>query len=163
MAFCPYLTYFVPLHDFQNNTREIPNINIQGNLYNNSNQIIGQHRPHSQSISGEYLGSMAHVNCIEVECQLWDQRHNRCGLKVTDYNQGDGDGIITCSDEQCSGIGIPTSAQLLSEYYGNQDLDDNGLVCGVDFYITDDIPMLQGVPKNGTPMTMGEYRNTLID
>jgi hypothetical protein len=48
---------------------------------------------------------------------------------------------------------------LHSEYYNNQDLDNDGLVYGVDFYISVDKPkLLAGIPNKGYPKTWAEYK-----
>ena len=59
--------------------------------------------------------------------------------------------------------GIPQSSLLVSEYYGNQDMDGNGLIYGVDFYISSsDIPQsLKIIPKKGAPMTWNDYLGSI--
>ncbi len=52
----------------------------------------------------------------------------------------------------------PAASNLVSEYYSNQDLDGNGLIYGIDFYISNDAPViLQTLPKRGVPMTWAAY------
>jgi|WetSurMetagenome_2_1015567.scaffolds.fasta_scaffold02911_9 hypothetical protein len=50
------------------------------------------------------------------------------------------------------------AASLLSaEYYSKQDLDNDGLVYGIHFYITNCPPMLTTIPARGTPLTWDQY------
>jgi len=150
MAFCPYLSYFVEQSSYNNIT--------DGIVYNDTIPV-GISKRHNNG-SGT-IGGFVHMDCIESLCQLWDTRHNRCGIKVTDYNQGDGDGMIICSDDQCSGSSIPIVTPLVSEYHGNEDLDGNGLIYGVDFVLSDPPPMLQGIPSVSTTMTFQEYKDSI--
>jgi hypothetical protein len=46
---------------------------------------------------------------------------------------------------------MPKAATLVSEYYGNQDLDGNGLIFGKDFYITNPPKMLESIEFDTTP------------
>ena len=162
--FCPYLSYFAEFPESNGSKIDIERV-TDGPVYNGAT-IIGTAKIHRQDLpqdpenpEPENLGAMVHMDCIEALCQLWDTRHSRCGIKVTDYNQGYGDGIIICPDDQCSGGGgTPIVAPLVAEYHGNEDLDGNGLIYGVDFVLSDPPPMLQGIPE-GAPatMTLAEY------
>lgn len=51
------------------------------------------------------------------------------------------------------------ASTLVNEYYGGQDMDGNGLVYGIDFYISsEDIPqVLIYIPQDGSPMTWTDY------
>lgn len=66
---------------------------------------------------------------------------------------------------QASGFSgnVPKAAALVAEYVGNEDLDGNGLIYGIDFYICDaDLPpMLEEMPKGGTSYTWLQYLATL--
>lgn len=55
------------------------------------------------------------------------------------------------------GKGSNAASLLSAEYYSKQDLDDDGLVYGVNFYITDCPPMLTTIPARGTPITWSQY------
>jgi hypothetical protein len=58
---------------------------------------------------------------------------------------------------------VPAASTLISEYYGNEDLDSNGLVFGYDFYITDPPLMLTEVPTASgmSSMTWSSYLNSV--
>ena len=162
--FCPYLSYFAEFTRPDDGNKIDFDQVIDGPVYNGiipvgTVKIHRQILPQLPDAQHEKFGAMVHMDCIEALCQLWDTRHSRCGIKVTDYNQGDGDGIIICPDDQCSGGGgTPIVAPLVAEYHGNEDLDGNGLIYGVDFVLSDPPPMLQGIPE-GAPatMTLAEY------
>lgn len=52
----------------------------------------------------------------------------------------------------------PAASLLSQEYYTNEDMDGNGLIYGIDFYISTGRPkMLDYIPKRGVPMTWTEY------
>ncbi len=83
------------------------------------------------------------AKCIGPQCMLWDEFNNRCGMKNSDLNSD----ILSNTS---GGTGMAANV-LVSEYAGNQDLDDNGLVYGFDFYICDTDPdkppILKGIQK----------------
>ena len=57
-------------------------------------------------------------------------------------------------------MAMPKAATLVSEYYGNEDLDNNGMVFGYDFYITNPPKMLESIEFDTIPisaMTWEEY------
>lgn len=57
-------------------------------------------------------------------------------------------------------MAMPKAATLVSEYYGNEDLDNNGLIFGYDFYISNPPKMLESIEFDTTPvsaMTWEEY------
>lgn len=78
--------------------------------------------------------------------------------------------VLTKLDDLSAKINTMTDATattmastLVNEYYGGQDMDGNGLVYGVDFYISsEDIPqVLIYIPENGAPMTWTDYVNSM--
>jgi len=100
-----------------------------------------------------------------IGVQVFSEEY-KTGVEVwSDPNKTPGVQIYTDVDSTELSVkppeGIPAAAVLVSEYYGDEDLDDNGLIYGVDFYITDDIPMLEGIPPAGIAMTRDEYNTTL--
>src|SRR5574343_1131942 len=55
---------------------------------------------------------------------------------------------------------VPKAATLISEYFGAEDLDNNGLIFGYDFYISNPPKMLESIEFDTTPvsaMTWEEY------
>lgn len=57
-------------------------------------------------------------------------------------------------------LAMPRASTLISEYFGNEDLDNNGLIFGYDFYITNPPKMLESIEFDTTPasaMTWEEY------
>jgi hypothetical protein len=57
-------------------------------------------------------------------------------------------------------LAMPKASTLVSEYYGNEDLDNNGLVFGYDFYISNPPKMLESIEFDTQPvsaMTWEEY------
>lgn len=154
MGICPHLSY--PIIETADVT--LPST---GTLYNGTSNI-GSIIGHSDTSAGTDFGVFVKIECLQSECQQWDSRHNRCSKALTNYNDGDGDGVLTCADDQCtSGGGGSAASTLVQEYYGGEDLDGNGLVCGVDFYISDAPPMMSSIPQTGTSMTMQQYKDSL--
>jgi len=52
----------------------------------------------------------------------------------------------------------PAASLLVQEYYNSEDADGNGLIYGVDFYISTGRPkILENIPKRGVPMQWQEY------
>ena len=61
-----------------------------------------------------------------------------------------------------AGNAPPKAAVLVNEYMGNEDLDGNGLIYGVDFHIgPGKPPMLNSMPENGSTLTWQQYLNSL--
>jgi hypothetical protein len=62
---------------------------------------------------------------------------------------------------------VPRAALLVNEYFGNQDLDGNGLVYGKHFYVSDECPekppMLSNIRarEEAIEMTWPEYLASL--
>jgi hypothetical protein len=53
---------------------------------------------------------------------------------------------------------IPTASLLVQEYYNNEDIDGNGMIYGVDFYISSNRPkILDNIPKRGVGMSWESY------
>lgn len=64
-----------------------------------------------------------------------------------------------------TGRGVPAASTLANEYHGNQDLDGNGMIYGIDFHIDpecpDRPPMLRSVPNNGVAMAWSTYLESI--
>jgi hypothetical protein len=56
--------------------------------------------------------------------------------------------------------GSNAASLLASEYFSNQDLDGDGLIYGVDFYISDPPEMLSTIPARGTIRTWAQYKDS---
>jgi hypothetical protein len=62
-------------------------------------------------------------------------------------------------------LAMPKSASLISEYFGYEDLDGNGLIFGYDFYITNPPKMLESLVFDPIPtstMTWVEYLESIL-
>ena len=61
-------------------------------------------------------------------------------------------------------LAVPKASALISEYFGYEDLDNNGLIFGYDFYITNPPKMLESIEFDTTPvsaMTWEEYLESI--
>jgi len=54
--------------------------------------------------------------------------------------------------------GSNAASLLSSEFYSKQDLDGDGLIYGIDFYISDAPEMLATIPAVGSVITWAQYK-----
>ena len=69
-------------------------------------------------------------------------------------------GMLTNLYNKVAATQMTQAASILSsEFFNRQDLDGDGKICGIDFYISTNKPaLLAGVPNGGIPMTWDEYK-----
>jgi hypothetical protein len=81
------------------------------------------------------------------------------GTKYNNISESNASDLKTSVDNLALKIIPPPSASLLiQEYYNNEDADGNGLIYGIDFYITIGRPIiLDTLPRRGNPMSWTAY------
>ena len=100
-------------------------------------------------------GSLILEDCIESQCQVWDNINLRCGAKTSDVSAHIHNSHYHPSGHSCAsskygleylnGCGGDAHAQLITraailiqEFLFNEDLDGNSKVYGYDFMIASD-------------------------
>jgi hypothetical protein len=76
-----------------------------------------------------------------------DEISIRGGIEVNTYQ------------EYVASTSTPAASVLAQEYFTNQDIDGDGLIYGVDFYISTNRPkMLDNIPRIGVAKTWTQYQ-----
>lgn len=82
------------------------------------------------------------------------------GEELNDYRRAIILEDIKTAVEQFKAQSLSSAGAILSqEYYSKQDLDGDGLIYGIDFYIYDPPEILANIPSVGTMMSWATYKS----